>query len=62
WKSVQEQRADVEAYPDSWSSKAFQQLAESVDAWKQRHEPSGGLTFFFERLVAEKNAKTGGTR
>ncbi|MEL6302930.1 MAG: MinD/ParA family protein [Pseudomonadota bacterium] len=61
-KSVQEQRAVVEAYPDSWSSKAFQQLAETVDAWKQRHEPSGGLTFFFERLVAEKNAKTGGTR
>jgi flagellar biosynthesis protein FlhG len=61
-KSVQEQRAVVEAYPDSWSSKAFHQLAETVDAWKQRHEPSGGLAFFFERLVGESKTMTGGSR
>lgn len=61
-KSVQEQRAVVDAYPDSWSSKAFHQLAETVDAWKQRHEPSGGLTFFFERLIEDKKTVSGGTR
>ncbi|MEO0576195.1 MAG: MinD/ParA family protein [Pseudomonadota bacterium] len=61
-KAVQEQRAVVEAYPDSWSAKAFSQLAETVDAWKQQHEPSGGLTFFFERLVEEQQKMLGGTR
>ncbi|MEM7611561.1 MAG: MinD/ParA family protein [Pseudomonadota bacterium] len=53
-KSVQEQRAVVAAYPDSWSAKAFDQLAEKVDAWKQQHEASGGLKFFFERLLQEQ--------
>ncbi|MEL7024040.1 MAG: MinD/ParA family protein [Pseudomonadota bacterium] len=61
-KSVQEQRAVVEAYPDSWSSKAFHQLAETVDAWKLRHEPSGGLTFFFERLIGESKTMIGGSQ
>ena len=60
-KAVQEQRAVVEAYPDSWSSKAFHTLADTVDAWKQRHEPAGGLSFFFERLVQEQNRIAGGT-
>lgn len=61
-KSVQEQRAVVDAYPDSWSAKAFAQLAETVDGWKQRHEPSGGLSFFFERLVSEQQKTVGGVR
>ncbi|MEM9173438.1 MAG: MinD/ParA family protein [Pseudomonadota bacterium] len=61
-KSVQEQRAVVEAYPDSWSAKAFSNLAETVDGWKQRHEPSGGLTFFFERLVGEQRQPTQGAQ
>ncbi|MEL6868214.1 MAG: MinD/ParA family protein [Pseudomonadota bacterium] len=61
-KAVQEQRAVVEAYPDSWSAKAFAQLAETVDAWKLRHEPSGGLTFFFERMVEEQQKQLGGIR
>lgn len=58
-KAVQEQRAVVDAYPDSWSSKAFHQLAMSVDGWKQRHEPSGGLKFFFERLIQEQQKTVG---
>ncbi|MEN7343703.1 MAG: MinD/ParA family protein [Pseudomonadota bacterium] len=58
-KAVQEQRAVVEAYPDSWSAKAFHQLASYVDGWQQRHEPSGGLKFFFERLVQEQQKTVG---
>ena len=62
-KAVQEQRAVVDAYPNSWSAKAFSHLAETIDAWKQRHEPSGGLSFFFERLVAEdRRAISGGSQ
>ena len=58
-KAVQEQRAVVEAYPDSWSAKAFHQLATYVDGWQQRHEPSGGLKFFFERLIQEQQKTVG---
>ena len=59
-KAVQEQRAVVDAYPDSWSAKAFGQLAETVDAWKYRQEASGGLKFFFERLIQEQRRMAAG--
>ncbi len=61
-KAVQEQRAVVDAYPESWSAKAFGQLAETIDAWKTPHEPSGGLKFFFERLIHDQQGAARGAR
>ncbi|MFK8053574.1 MAG: MinD/ParA family protein [Woeseiaceae bacterium] len=61
-KAVQEQRSVVDAYPDSWSAKAFHQLATYVDGWQQRHEPSGGLKFFFERMLQEQQKTVGRIR
>ena len=58
-KAVQEQRAVVEGYPTSWSAKAFGQLAEKVEGWRQPHSASGGLKFFFERLIAEQQTIAG---
>lgn len=61
-KAVQEQRAVVDAYPDSWSAKAFGQLAESIDAWKYRPEATGGLKFFFERLIQDQRSMATGVQ
>ncbi|MEL6951453.1 MAG: MinD/ParA family protein [Pseudomonadota bacterium] len=58
-KAVQEQRAVVDGYPASWSAKAFAQLAEKAEAWQQPHGASGGLKFFFERLIAEQQLVSG---
>ena len=50
-RAVQEQRAVVEAYPRSWSAKAFRLLAESVDRLPVKSNVNGTIEFFFERLL-----------
>jgi flagellar biosynthesis protein FlhG len=50
-KAVQEQRAVVEAYPRSTSGTALQAIADAVDAFPAAREASGGIEFFFERLL-----------
>ena len=50
-KAVQEQRAVVDAYPKSPAGEAFRQLAATVDALPQAREASGGIEFFFERML-----------
>ena len=50
-KAVQEQRAVVEAYPRSTSGEALQAIADAVDALPAAREASGGIEFFFERLL-----------
>jgi flagellar biosynthesis protein FlhG len=55
-RAVQEQAAVVEAYPQSWSARAFARVAEHIDAWNTRQQPSGNLAFFFDRLVAPSPA------
>lgn len=50
-KAVQEQRAVVEAYPRSASGVALQALAAKIDALPGTREASGGIEFFFERLL-----------
>ena len=50
-KAVQQQRAVVDAYPLSASGVAFLKIAKSIDRMQQRHEPSGGIEFFLERLL-----------
>lgn len=50
-KAVQEQRAVVDAYPNSAAGRAFQRLAKSIDALPVHSESRGGIEFFFERLL-----------
>lgn len=50
-KAVQEQRAVVDAYPRSPSGEAFQSLAAVVDKLPAARDASGGIEFFFERLL-----------
>jgi flagellar biosynthesis protein FlhG len=58
-KSVQEQRAVVDAYPRSSSGQAFRQLAQRVDALPAIRESNGGIEFFFERLLMSAPKKRG---
>ena len=51
-KSVQEQRAVVEAYPKSASGQAFLELARKLDQLPLQEDASGGIQFFFERILA----------
>lgn len=50
-KSVQEQRAVVDAYPRSPAGEAFRKVAANIDALPPVREASGGIQFFFERLL-----------
>lgn len=58
-KAVQEQRAVVDAYPRSSSGEAFQQIAAKIDALPATREASGGIEFFFERLLMADSAARG---
>ena len=50
-KAVQEQRAVVDAYPNSKSGVAFQEVARAIDSLAPARGASGGIQFFFERLL-----------
>jgi flagellar biosynthesis protein FlhG len=50
-KSVQRQRAVVEAYPRSKAAIAYKSLAQKADSWPLPASPRGHLEFFIERLV-----------
>ena len=56
-RAVQEQRAVVDAYPDSPSAAAFTRIALSFEALPAASPPSGGIQFFFERLLAAASLK-----
>jgi len=51
-KSVQQQRAVVDAYPLSPSAHEFLRIGKGIDALPATREPSGGIEFFFERLLS----------
>ncbi len=51
-RAVQEQRAVVDAYPNSWSAKAFRQLAGATGRLPTAAGASGGVEFFLERVLA----------
>ena len=57
-KAVLEQRAVVDAYPKSPSGEAFLKIASSVDALPTRMS-SGGIEFFFERLLTVHRTSRG---
>ncbi|ATX77300.1 MULTISPECIES: MinD/ParA family protein [Reinekea] len=50
-KSVQRQKAVLEAYPRSKASVAYRDLAQKVIAWPLPSSPKGNLEFFVERLI-----------
>ena len=58
-RAVQEQRAVFDAYPRSWSAKAFRQLAEAVNRLPGRSNAKGGIEFFFERLLSSESYNLG---
>jgi len=58
-RSVQEQRAVVEAYPRSASAKAFCQIARKLETLPLRNESSKGIQFFFERLFDDREIYSG---
>ena len=58
-KSVQQQRAVVDAYPGSPSGQAFVKLAKRIDALPDVRESNGGIEFFFERLLSASSEAKG---
>jgi flagellar biosynthesis protein FlhG len=60
-RSVQEQRAVVEAYPKSASGRAFRQIARKLEALPLRPDSSRGIQFFFERLLNNRRPCSGRT-
>ena len=58
-KSVQEQRAVVDAYPRSPSGSALRKVASSIAALPDSQEMSGGIQFFFERLLMADQHRRG---
>jgi flagellar biosynthesis protein FlhG len=57
-KAVQEQRAVVEAYPRSSAGQAFKKIAQKLLLSPGRSSASGGIQFFFERLLGSEQLKT----
>ncbi len=50
-KSVQRQKAVLEAYPRSKAAAAYRALAQKVATWPLPSTPKGNLEFFVERLI-----------
>lgn len=50
-RAVQEQRAVVEAYPSSVAGQAFRQIAKKLLLSPGNKRTTGGIQFFFERLL-----------
>lgn len=50
-KSVQRQKAVLEAYPRSKAAVAYRSLAQKVASWPLPSTPKGNLEFFVERLI-----------
>ena len=51
-RSIQRQRAVIEAYPSSPAAMAFRQLARVAEGWAPPTGARGNLEFFVERLVS----------
>ncbi len=58
-KAVQEQRAVVDAYPKSRAGRAFESIAATIDSLPERGRPTGGIEFFFERLLTADSSSRG---
>ncbi len=58
-RAVQEQKAVVDAYPRSPSAVALRDIATKISALPARSTPSGGIEFFFERLLNARSPSAG---
>jgi flagellar biosynthesis protein FlhG len=58
-RAVQEQRAVVDAYPDSVAAQAFRAIAQTLDGMPVSTESRGGIEFFFESLLHADTACAG---
>ncbi len=58
-KSVQHQRAVVDAFPRSTSAVAFKRLSREVMKWPVQEKPRGQLEFFIERISDAGDASEG---
>ena len=50
-KSIQHQRAVVDAFPYSPSSLAFKRITKQIDSWPDKSQTDGQLKFFVERMI-----------
>ncbi|MFQ5469307.1 MAG: MinD/ParA family protein [Gammaproteobacteria bacterium] len=57
-KSIQKQRAVVDAYPRSKSAQAFAKIAQKTSQWPVPETASGYLEFFVERLFNSNNTQS----
>ena len=55
-RAVRAQRPVLSIAPSGRAARAFQRLASKVMAWTPIDAPSGGVSFFFERLVTRPTA------
>ncbi|MBA2657865.1 MAG: MinD/ParA family protein [Tatlockia sp.] len=53
-EAIKKQESLVIAYPNAKASKAFMQIAETVDDWPYKPSLGGNTSFFLERLVTRK--------
>ena len=58
-RAVQEQRAVVEAYPESWSARAFRNLATKAATLRDKRVSAGGIEFFLEQVFRETSDYAG---
>ncbi len=61
-RAVQEQRSVVDAYPESPAGREFMKIARSLADRRSAAAPTGGLQFFFERLLDTDCVGVGGAR
>lgn len=56
-RAVRAQRTVVSMAPTGAATRAFRRLASKVSSWAPPDAPTGGVSFFFERLVARPVAR-----
>lgn len=57
-KSIQHQRAVVEAFPRSPSSLAFKRITKQIDTWPANFKTNGQVQFFAEKMITAGNDET----
>lgn len=61
-QAIRRQTTVVEAFPSSPAARAFQRLANAVDAWDAPTHARGGVEFFMERLVRSNELSAAGVQ
>ena len=56
-RAVRAQRTVLAAYPGGPAARAYRQLAVAVQAWPPQGDPSGGIQFFLEKMLARPPAR-----